>query len=1199
MNRTVALASMAALRATLLLLASAGTAQAGDSGPPDAAASLTEARSLFLAAKYAEAEHLLRKSAATQKKAAPMSAEYAATLDLLGVLHTTLANYARADDYFREAAAIFKQRRGESVRYAVTLTHRAKALTLRAHYNEAGPLIGESLAVLAKGKLEKSVEYAKVLVVLADLQWAQGKKPEAHNTYSRAIELFKAKASDQSAECATAQNNLGLLDRSDKSEDLIRAAMDTRKALVGEHHPDYANSLTSLAIVLQSPGKLTEVEALLDRALEIRKQTLGEGHPDYASTVNTLANYYRRRGDSIRAEPEARRAMEICERVLGPKHPYYASALNNLALVSLEEANYGDAVHAFTKVIGIYDATLAPDHPYHSTVRKNLAELYEAEGFYPQAKRLLDQVGKVRRRSADRDPHGYAQWLVDTARLERMRQQFEKAKTVLRQASDWLKKKGNHELDRAVVLEELGMLDFEMANSARDIATKNEGYRSADAELKEVLDIRLRHLGAKDLAYATALENQARLYQALNRFSAARVRYQTVLEIRQNALGEQHPACATTLETIAALSQAAGKHTDAEALYRGTAKLRKESQGVSHPEYAAALANLADSCRALEKTAEAAAYYKQSLSIVNKHLIANAVSQSEQQQLTMMQNARQYLDKYCSLTIGLPAPRDELYAEVLAWKGAVSRRQQTLRKMRRAVEDENPEIAALYRELDAASRQLAQLSHAAPRKGDEAAHGRELDQLDDKRDRLELELAAKSADFRRDVESRSRTPEDIRQALPGNVALVDLLEYRHYPKLGQSQPPASPARRLIAFVVRRDAPTELIELGPAETIEEAVKKWRDELLNGVEAPDKKDPAARLRQLVWTPLEQHVSQADTVLVSPDGASAWMPWAALPAKESGKFLIESQSFVMLPVPQMLPDMLASDATSSGGSATLLVVGDIDYGAAPGIANVSTPKRTALRAPGDAPWQRLAATNAEMTQVAGSFGDAYPDASSVTALRGPSATEEAVRAGAPEHRFLHFATHGFFRPPQVASAARGLSSAKLAPGERAARSEMAAYHPGILSGIVLAGANRAGTLEEHDGILTALEVEQLGLAGVELVTLSACQTGIGNTVSGEGLLGLQRAFQVAGARSVLATLWTVDDAPTARLMAAFYDNLWRKKLSRAEALRQAQLDLLNEENLPGKRRGMEFSTPRQDKNRRPSPYFWAAFVLSGDWR
>jgi CHAT domain-containing protein len=179
---------------------------------------------------------------------------------------------------------------------------------------------------------------------------------------------------------------------------------------------------------------------------------------------------------------------------------------------------------------------------------------------------------------------------------------------------------------------------------------------------------------------------------------------------------------------------------------------------------------------------------------------------------------------------------------------------------------------------------------------------------------------------------------------------------------------------------------------------------------------------------------------------------------------------------------------------------------------------------------------------------------------------------------------------------------------------------YHPGLLSGLVLAGANiRPTELGRDDGILTALEVAELDLSGVELAVLSACETGLGRVAGGEGLLGLQRAFQVAGARAVVASLWKVGDEATQILMAEFYKNLWERKLPKAEALRQAQLTLLREykPNLTASRgplrkkvdsqakkspAGKRMDDPRTARaigDERLEPFYWAAFVLSGDWR
>jgi CHAT domain-containing protein len=158
-------------------------------------------------------------------------------------------------------------------------------------------------------------------------------------------------------------------------------------------------------------------------------------------------------------------------------------------------------------------------------------------------------------------------------------------------------------------------------------------------------------------------------------------------------------------------------------------------------------------------------------------------------------------------------------------------------------------------------------------------------------------------------------------------------------------------------------------------------------------------------------------------------------------------------------------------------------------------------------------------------------------------------------------------------------------------------------------VAGDASAEALDREDGILTAEEVQALDLRGCELVVLSACETGLGEAEYGQGVLGLQRAFQAAGARAVVASLWKVDDAATGVLMKQFYTNLWTKKLPRLEALRQAQLAVLNNPGLVEQARGLGAKAeklpeegrvePPSGAGRRSDPALWAAFVLGGDGR
>jgi hypothetical protein len=183
--------------------------------------------------------------------------------------------------------------------------------------------------------------------------------------------------------------------------------------------------------------------------------------------------------------------------------------------------------------------------------------------------------------------------------------------------------------------------------------------------------------------------------------------------------------------------------------------------------------------------------------------------------------------------------------------------------------------------------------------------------------------------------------------------------------------------------------------------------------------------------------------------------------------------------------------------------------------------------------------------------------PDA---TIYQGDRATETMLKAVAGP-RILHLATHGFFLEDQV--------PAQAAPA-------MSDDDPMLRSGLVLASVNerRSGV---DDGVLTALEAAGLDLAGTQLVVLSACETGVGDVKTGEGVFGLRRAFTAAGAETLVISLWQVDDAATEQFMVEFYRRLTRGE-ARGEALRQSALTLLRD---PARRH----------------PFYWASFIATGE--
>jgi CHAT domain-containing protein len=191
-----------------------------------------------------------------------------------------------------------------------------------------------------------------------------------------------------------------------------------------------------------------------------------------------------------------------------------------------------------------------------------------------------------------------------------------------------------------------------------------------------------------------------------------------------------------------------------------------------------------------------------------------------------------------------------------------------------------------------------------------------------------------------------------------------------------------------------------------------------------------------------------------------------------------------------------------------------------------------------------------------------DAVP-ADGVLRLSGAGATRDAFVEDAPGRRVLHLATHAYVLPERCG-----------------------AHRPLLRSGLAFAGANRgreAGRVAgAGDGILTAEEIASLDLSGVEWVVLSACETGLGEVRAGEGVVGLRRAFERAGAGTVIMSLWDVDDGAARAFMRALYASR-RSGLPTSEAMREAGLGILARQRALG---------------RSTHPYFWGGFTAIGDW-
>lgn len=855
---------------------------------------------------------------------------------------------------------------------------------------------------------------------------------------------------------------------------------------------------------------------------------------------------------------KAEQALEIRRRLVGTENTLYAASANDVGLQLFLSGDLVRAEPRYLEAREIYRRVVGTEHPAYAQLSHNLAGLYESMGDVARAAPLYAEALAIKKRTFGPYRDEYAQSLLALAALWYSSGEEARAEAAALEARGIFERtqsKFSPQYGRAQYF--LGML----------YAARGE-IQKAEPLLIEARNIYKTTFGEKDFQYAQCLGGLASLHYAAGNYAEAETLYSQALDICKAAVGEKHPGYAATLNQLAFVFAADGKPEQAEPRYR-------EAIGIS---------------RGLME--------------------ATSVLQSERQQLAMGQALRHQLDNYVSLGVNTGRYAREIFANVLNWKGATLVRQ---RGMRLAADD--PAVAESFKKLQEVVGRAASLSRAVPDASQQAAWQAQLTQLGAERERLEAELSAKSAAFRQ--ATKPTTLEELLAALPNDAVLVDYLEYRRaLPTRIEPSGLISPVqyqRQYVAFVVRHAAkPAEqvtMIPLGDAAPIGTAVDVWRKTYGMDSEAVYA---GALLRTSVWEPLRKAIAGAKTILVSTDGALGRMPLAALPGRDAGKYLLEEERLAMLPVPQLLPT-LVSDAGKRAAEHELLLLGDVDYdssssGAAADATGQSAKKKQPRR-PGENQAANASRTPADdklfdpLTNTAGeiaAIGSLYAGLYDVKpndplSLVRAQAGEAKFRELAPHYRHLHLATHGFFAAPEYASA---LDS--LAPGNDRGRallvgrdSPVAGTSPGLLSGLALAGANREPTAAADDGILTSQEISTLDLSGVDTVVLSACDTGLGATAGGEGLLGVQRAFQTAGARTTVASYWKVDDLVTRLLMERFYRNLWDKEMTRLDALREAQLYVLNH---PEVLRGGD--APQETKER-TSPRLWGAFSLSGDWR
>lgn len=1020
---------------------------------------------------------------------------------------------------------------------------------------------------------------------------------------------------------------------------MAEEAVRLREKVLGANHPHTALSLNNLADMYKAQGAYAAALPLCQRALEIRKNAFGESHPMTISNLITLAEVYDRTGDYESSSILYQKTMDLCEQVYSADDPMVATAMEGLGTEHMRQGNYSAAEQLMERALEIREKRLGPNDIFVALGLGNLADvrerlgkcteaiqcarraveicekfdggngfqtagalmrlaiLYQEQGEYAKAMPLLQRALEINQKTYGSEGRDTAVCMECLARLYMAQHDSSAARRLFQQALAINEKiLGKEHPELTTQLDSLGSLD-----------TEEDDYVTADIYLRRSLQIREKCLGPEHPDVATSLDNLASLRGRRGTPMEGIPLIERAIKIGEQKLGHDHPITLSYCGTLAYLYHSAGNYQAAAPILKRIVESSEKVLGPEHLQTLGALYNMAMCRFSQNDPAGALPFAQRAAAIARKQLDETAVIQSERQQILMQGVLVRYMNLLIASGVAAKSDPSELYESVLAWKGAIFARQRWMRAARNSLRD-NAEAARVYAEMEDKSRLLASGYSAKLKAKEPGDQGVTLERLAADIESCQRRLADLSSEFRATREVSRTKPSDLQKSLPERTALVDIVEYRAYYNDDLARQLPRWQQRYVAFVVRPDRPIVMVDLGRSDRIQGAVALWRYQQLPGEATDDNRDAAVSLQKLwntnygegvsvggvlrewIWNRIAPHVEGCETVLISPAGALNYLPWGALPGKKAQTYLLEDVSISVIATPQMLPELLSTPASAPQENASLLLIGDIEYLADAKSGKPISNLQKALLSDVSLKISPLPGARKEMAGIHDLFGRTHPQGK-MRELTGGQPTEGQVRDLAPQFKYVHLVTHGFFEQRKQPSAEEKESAAEFS--SIVPVGDAAEVQTELLSGVVLAGAARRTGADEDDGFLTALEVQMLDLSGVEMVTLSACQTAMGLQAVGEGTLGLHRAFHLAGVRTTVASLWNVPDEATQQLMIDFYDGLWSKKLSRGEALRQAQLAMLREgsKKLPG--------VKAEYRGARLPPFCWAAFELSGDWR
>jgi len=954
-----------------------------------------------------------------------------------------------------------------------------------------------------------------------------------------------------------------------EAEKLARQRLALVEAASGKESVETADVLDLLSESMRQAGKggQAEVGEICKRAVAMKEKARGKEDAGYAASLYQLGCWYFVNGDYEHARPRLEQSLSIREAKLDPSHPDIASSLFMVGALSSETGDHAGAKAYFERSLSIRSSA-DPNGPGTAECLNGLATVLVRMGDYAAAEPMYRDALRIWTKC----------WGPGHAKV----------------GTGW--------------------------NNLSTLLYATGDYDGALSCKQKALEIRMRTLGPRHELVAWTRANMGMNLAALGRKGEAREQYRTAIEILTARFGRDSPEVGWTLKRLGDTYLEPGHYGEAVPILERALSNLRHGDDRDHPDIGEAMASLGSAYTALGDSARGDELNRGALAILERKLgeghpevgftltqyaealrVDRAYGPALDEALRGEEVSREHLRLTCrtmperaalayaasrpaggrlalSILGAIPHPDEERIAR--AWDSLIRSRTLVLdemtSRMRTVSEAKDPQAKRLVENLIAARRRLANLIVAGP--GDDpGGYRRSLENARKANEDAERALGERSSAFTHDVARARIGLQKVSAALPSGCALLA------YAEAGEGGD-----RHYVAFTLKAgEASPRFVPIAPSPRVDAAVSRW----LSAVSAAGKSSRGHGSRQagdslaaILWAPVAPFVAGSRRTFIVGDGSILLVNFAALPSGTTD-YLVETG-----PVFHYLTSErdLVRPAGEHAGTG-LLALGDPAFDERTKTGAIARSRGTESRDAWN--WKALAAvdfhrlpqTGLEVRDIARIWGDSAHS----TVLTGSAANERALKADAAGHRVLHLATHGFFldETATIASVStRGIGATVPLNESKPPRALVA--NPIHLSGLALAGVNersQAGPNDE-DGILTAEEIASLNLNGTDWAVLSACDTGRGQIQVGEGVLGLRRAFQAAGARTVIMSLWAVEDESTREWMKALYEARVRGKLDTADAVTQADLKVLR---------------ARRAQARSTDPFYWAAFVATGDWR